>query len=146
MIIMADSHNVPFFGQNTGMILSTPSKEDNFVFIKCIKKKNNCEWEKFNEGKTVKISLMELIAISDVLNKKDNRKMWSAFHSFNNVKTPISFKWDENDEGLLWIIIDGYTRAITYPETELMKKIIDHIMEEKICFATQGKLPESKSN
>lgn len=131
---MANSHTQNFFGQKTGYIFSTNSKEETFIYIRCLKKKDNGEWEKFNESKTIKLSLLEIISLLDVLYKK--RKIWNTFHSFNDIKTPISFTWDENDVDLLWINIDNYSRPLKYPETELLKRLIEHIVNEKIEYST----------
>lgn len=131
---MADQHNQNFFGQKTGLIVSSNLKEEPFIFIRCLKKKKDGEWQKFEESKVIKLSLLEIVAISDVLNGK--RKIWNTFHSFNESKTPISFAWDEHDSDLLWVNIDEYSRPLNYPETELMKRLIDHILEEKICYST----------
>lgn len=131
---MTDQHNQNFFGQKTGLIVSSNLREEPFIFIRCLKKKKDGEWQKFEESKVIKLSLLEIVAISDVLNGK--RKIWNTFHSFNESKTPISFAWDEHDSDLLWINIDEYSRPLNYPETELMKRLIDHILEEKICYST----------
>ncbi len=144
MVNMTNSHTQNFFGQKTGLIFSTNKKEESFMFIRCLKKKKNGEWQKFNESKVVKISLLETISILDVLNGK--RKIWNTFHSFNNTKTPISFAWDEYDSELLWINIDDYSRPLNYPETELLKRLIKHIVNEKIEFATIRKELRTENN
>ena len=38
---MTDNHAVSFFGQKTGIIVTSPSKSDANIFMKCIKKKEN---------------------------------------------------------------------------------------------------------
>jgi len=43
---MVDSHLKSFFGQNTGIIVSSYSSSDPFTFIHCFKKKPNGIWEK----------------------------------------------------------------------------------------------------
>ena len=95
---MVDRHNQSFFGQSSGMTLISASKSDPFIFIKCIKKKNDGNWEKpsLGEGKTVKCNLDEIVMILEVL--KGKRKAWSSYHNFNDSKTSISFKWDEKSE------------------------------------------------
>ncbi|MHA1727173.1 MAG: hypothetical protein ACTSWY_00395 [Promethearchaeota archaeon] len=137
---MGNNHNLSFFGQKTGMIFSTKSRNEMFLYIRCLKKKKSGDWENFNESKTVKLSLIEIISIADILNKK--RKIWSTFHSFNNIKTPISLAWDEYDSDLLWINIDDYSRPLNYPENELLRRLINHIIDEKIKFATVWKEKE----
>jgi hypothetical protein len=132
-----DQHTQNFFGQKTGLMISTDAKENPYLFIRCIKKKANGDWEKYSESKNVKLSLLEIVSINDVLNKK--RKLWSTFHSYNEIKTPISFTWDDHDPDLLWINIDEYSRPLNYPETELLRLLIIHILDEKIIFATVRK-------
>jgi hypothetical protein len=134
-----DQHSQDFFGQKSGLIVSTDAKENPYLFLTCIKKKANGDWEKYSEGKKVKLSLLEIVAISDILNKK--RKLWSTFHLYKEEKTPISFTWDEKAEDLLWINVDEYSRPLNYPETELLRLLILHILQEKIECATIRKEP-----
>lgn len=131
---MADQHSQNFFGQKTGLILDSDAKNKPHIFIRCLRKKKTGKWEKFDESKVVKLSLLELIAIYDVLDHK--RKLWNTFHQFKEIKTPISFAWDEYDDDLLWINIDNYSRPLNYPQTELLRRILSHIIEEKIAYAT----------
>ncbi|MHA1871647.1 MAG: hypothetical protein ACTSXF_11910 [Promethearchaeota archaeon] len=139
---MTDTHHQPFFGQKSGIIISSRQKSDPFILIKCIKKKADGTWEKHHEGKAVKISIKEMICINDVLNKR--RKIWSTFHSFNDNKTSISFAWDEHDEDLLWINIDNYARPLNYPDTEFLRLLIQHLLNEKIEYATLNHYQEKK--
>lgn len=131
---MVDEHSQNFFGQKTGLILSSNAKNDPYVFIRCLRKKKNGKWENFSESKVVKISLLELVSIYDVVDHK--RKLWNTFHQFNDIKTPISFAWDEYDDDLLWINIDNYSRPLNYPQTELLRRILHHLIDEKIEFST----------
>jgi len=133
MVIM-DKHSQDFFGAKSGLIVSTDSKDSPYLFLRCIKKKKDDTWEKYPEGRVVKLSLLEIVAINDVLNKK--RTIWSTFHSYKEEKTPISFTWDEKDSDLLWINVDEYSRPLNYPETELLRLLIGHILGEKIECAT----------
>jgi len=134
---MTDIHNKSFFGQKVGMILSSRSKTDPFIFLKFLKKKANNEWEKPSkgEGKTIKISIEEMITIISVIYKKLPK--WSGFHSFKEDKTSISLNWDERDE-LLWIRVDEYAKSLRFPQTEFLKLLIEHLIKEKISFATSG--------
>ena len=94
---MVDKHSQSFFGQSTGLTLLSSSRNDPYLYFKCIKKKQNGSWEKpsAGEGKTIKCNLDEIIMILQVLKK--NEKAWSSFHNFNDSKTQISFKWDEKN-------------------------------------------------
>ena len=144
---MTDIHNKSFFGQKVGMILSSRSKTDPFIFFKFLKKKANNEWEKPSkgEGKTIKISIEEMITILNVLHRKLLK--WNGFHSFKEEKTAISLNWDEKDE-LLWIRVDEYAKSLKFPQTEFLKLLIEHLIKEKISYATSGNitLNEKKSS
>lgn len=138
---MVDKHTQNFFGQKTAIIVDSNRKDEPCIFIRCLKKKKDGEWQNFSESKVTKFSLLEIIAINDVLSGK--RKTWNTFHVFNEVKTPISFAWDEHDFDLLWINIDEYSRPLNYPETELFRRLMEHLVEEKVANATiKGEIPE----
>ena len=139
--IMVDRHNQSFFGQSSGMSLISSSKSDPFIFIKCIKKKNNGSWEKpsLGEGKTIKCNLDEMVMILEVL--KRNRKAWSSYHNFNNSKTSISFKWDENSEDKLYINIASYSKMLSFSQIIILKMLLEHLLKEKIEYAT---IPNTK--
>ena len=138
---MVNRHNQSFFGQSSGMTLISSSKSDPFIFIKCIKKKNNGSWEKpsLGEGKTIKCNLDEIVMILEVL--KGNRKAWSSYHNFNNNRTSISFKWDENSEDKLYINIASYSKMLSYSQIIILKLLLEHLLKEKIEYAT---IPSTK--
>ena len=138
-----DQHNLSFFGQKTAVIVMSTSKSEPHVMVKCIKKKNNNEWEKpsQNEGKYVKFSLRELIQFHAVLIRE--MKEFSTFHKFKDQSTSIRIAWDEYDTNLLWINIGEYSRPISFPDTELLKRFLAHLIEEKIEFATGLLVPEN---
>ncbi|MHA1396054.1 MAG: hypothetical protein ACTSRZ_21325 [Promethearchaeota archaeon] len=140
---MVDKHNQTFFGQKTCIILSSNSKSDPWIYIRCIKKKKSGDWQKFSEGKVIKISLLEMFSIYAVLSGE--KKIWNTFHSFTDRKTPISFAWDEYDEDLLWVSIDDYSRALSYPEIKLLKRLLDHLIDEKIEFGTTRNIAENSN-
>ena len=64
---MTDSHSYSFFGQNTGMILRSYSKQESIIFLHFFKQKANGAWEKPSEkeGKLIKLSLEEMVLILD---------------------------------------------------------------------------------
>ena len=82
---MTDTHSKSFFGQATGMIISSSSKTEDYIFVTCIKKKPDSSWEKptLKEGKTVRLSLEEIIMILRVLNRK--AKNWISYHDYQGV-------------------------------------------------------------
>lgn len=131
---MVDSHNQSFFGQNTGLFVQSSSKDEQFIFLKLIKKKPDGSWEKLTnkEGIAIKCGLEEIIMILDVLQK--NREKWATVHEYNEDKKSISLNWDKDDR--LWIHVDNYTKQLVFPQTELFKMLLEHILQEKIEFST----------
>ena len=133
---MVDKHSQSFFGQSTGLTLLSSSKSDSFIFFKCIKKKPDGSWEKpsLGEGKTIKCNLDEIIMILEVLHR--NNDSWSSFHNFNDVKTQISFKWEDGAKKKLLIYIGNYSKMLNFAQTEIFRLLLEHILQEKIEYAT----------
>ena len=133
---MVDKHSQSFFGQSTGLTIRSSSKTEQFIFLKCIKKKPDGSWEKpsLGEGKTIKCNLDEIVMILDVLNR--NRASWTSFHNFNGVKTQISFKWEDDAKQKLLIYIGKYSKMLKFAQIEIFRLLLKHILEEKIEFAT----------
>ncbi len=133
---MTNNHSQSFFGQETGLTINSTSKKENFIFIKCIKKKSDGAWEKpsLGEGKTVKLSLDEMVMILKVLKKI--KRSWSSFHSYKENKTQISFNWEKNGENKLWINIENYSKLLKEAQIEIFKLLLRHLIKEKIEFAT----------
>ena len=69
---MTDYHIKTFYGQKSSIILESPSKSVAHIFISIINRKEDGTWERKaeGEGKTVKISMEEIICILEVLKKK----------------------------------------------------------------------------
>jgi len=142
---MVDKHSQSFFGQSTGLTLLSSSKSDSFIFFKCIKKKPDGSWEKpsLGEGKTIKCNLDEIVMILDVLQR--NCDSWSSYHNFKDVKTQISFKWEDGAKKKLLIYIGNYSKMLNFSQTEIFRLLLEHILEEKIEFATISKMPSGKA-
>ena len=142
---MVDKHSQSFFGQSTGLTLLSSSKSDSFIFFKCIKKKPDGSWEKpsLGEGKTIKCNLDEIVMILDVLQR--DSASWSSYHNFNEVKTQISFKWENEAKKKLLIYIGNYSKMLNFSQTEIFRLLLKHILEEKIEFATISKMPSGKA-
>ncbi len=142
---MVEKHSQSFFGQSTGLTLLSSSKSDSFIFFKCIKKKPDSSWEKpsLGEGKTIKCNLDEIVMILDVLQR--NSDSWSSYHNFNDVKTQISFKWENEDKKKLLIYIGNYSKMLNFSQTEIFRRLLAHILDEKIEFATISKMPSGKA-
>ena len=142
---MVDKHSQSFFGQSTGLTLLSSLKSDSFIFFKCIKKKPDGSWEKpsLGEGKTIKCNLDEIVMILDVLQR--NSDSWASYHNFNDVKTQISFKWEDGAKKKLLIYIGNYSKMLNFSQTEIFRLLLKHILEEKIEFATISKMPSGKA-
>ena len=142
---MVDKHSQSFFGQSTGITLVSSSKTDSFIFFKCIKKKSDGSWEKpsLGEGKTIKCNLDEIVMILDVLKK--NKDSWSSYHNFNDVKTQISFKWENDAKQKLLIYIGKYSKMLNYAQTEIFRMLLKHLLKEKIEFATISNISSKKN-
>lgn len=142
---MANSHNRSFFGQNTALIIQDASKKEDWLFFRCIKRKKGNIWEKPSqgEGKVIKISLDELVMILKVLTgEKDS---WTTYHRYNGTNTQISLNWQEK---ILWMNIGDYSKMLDEAQIEIMRLLLDHILREKIEYATisQSNTGEFNSN
>jgi antitoxin component YwqK of YwqJK toxin-antitoxin module len=140
---MVDSHSKSFFGQNTGMIVSSSSSSDPFIFIHCIKKKPDGIWEKpsINEGKVIKISLEEIVMILRVLNRQTLN--WQSHHIYKEKKTSLSFSWEDEDTNILWINIGIYSKMLNLAQAEILRLLLIHLLREKIFYST---IPKRTSN
>ncbi len=134
---MADKHNQSFFGQKVGIIIKTNKKDEPYIFFHCIRKNENGEWEKpsFKEGKIVKFSIDEIIELIFVLSQKKSE--WNTIHTFNDENTKITIKRDEESQ-TFWVIIGNYSRYLKFPQSEFLRRLLEHILQEKIEYATTG--------
>lgn len=132
---MVDQHSYSFFGQTNGLIIKSPSKEDPFIFFTCIKKKQEGAWEKpsSGEGKTIRMSLEEMVMILEVL--KGNNSSWNTQHTYQEENTPITFSWDEKNKDKMWVVIGPYKKLLTFPQVEIFRMLLKHILKEKIKYA-----------
>ena len=142
---MTNNHSQSFFGQATGLTINSTSKDDPFIFLKCIKKKPDGTWEKPSqgEGKTIKLSLDEMVMVLKVLKRKI--ESWSSFHSYKENKTQISFSWEGNGGNKLWINIGNYSKLLTEAQIEIFKLLVKHLIKEKIEFATISNISKQRA-
>ncbi|TFG22737.1 MAG: hypothetical protein EU529_09570 [Promethearchaeota archaeon] len=142
---MTNNHNQSFFGQATGLTINSTSKDDPFIFLKCIKKKPDGTWEKPSqgEGKTIKLSLDEMVMVLKVLKRKI--ESWSSFHSYKENKTQISFSWEGNGGNKLWINIGNYSKLLAEAQIEIFKLLVKHLIKEKIEFATISNISKQRA-
>lgn len=133
---MVDKHNYSFFGKKYGVILQSSAKNEPFIFLQCVKEKGNGSWEKPSqgEGKRIKCNLEEIIMILQVLTK--NIGKWSTYHTFKEESTQISFNWDENNKQILFIKIGDYAKKLNWSQIEILRRLLEHILVEKIENAT----------
>ncbi len=143
---MVDNHSYSFFGQKVGLIIQSAQKNEPYMFFRLIKCKNDGSWEKpsSGEGKIIKFSLEEIVYILRVLNKEVIS--WSSYHTFKDNKTQISFKWEKEEKGKLWIHIGSYSKVLEYSQFMILKMLLEHILEEKIEFATIPNSPKKGSS
>ena len=135
---MADFHTKTIYGQNSSIIVTSPTKMVPYIFLSCINRKEDGTWEKTTkgEGKTVKISIEEMICILEVLNRKSAN--WRGYHIFEDRKTEIYVGWEDKSRQVLQIKIGDYKKKLRFPNINLMTFLLDHILTEKIEFATSG--------
>ncbi|MFX0069649.1 MAG: hypothetical protein ACFFAO_00950 [Candidatus Hermodarchaeota archaeon] len=135
---MADFHSKSFFGQNSGIIINSPAKLVPYIFLQSIKRKSDGNWEKPSkgEGKTVKISIEEIICILEVLKRKSAN--WRGYHVFKDYNTEIYVGWESEAREVLRIKIGDYKKKLKFPNTTFLSLLLEHILKEKIEFATSG--------
>lgn len=131
---MVNNHTKTFFGEKTALTVQSISKEDLFIFIKIFKKKKEGLWEKpsLGEGRIIKCSLEEIVSILQVIRYKTNE--WSNYRIFKNKKTQFSFQWVLNNQ--LEIKIEDYSIRLKFEQKEILKMLLEHLLEEKIIYAT----------
>jgi len=137
---MADKHNKSFFGHNTGIIIESPKKSVPYIFLTCIKRKDDGTWEKTSkgEGKTVKLSIEEIICILEVI--KGNHAKWRGYHVFKDYRTEILVSWEDETKQTIVLKVSDYEKKMSFPNLNFFKLLLDHLLLEKIEFATTGEL------
>jgi len=136
---MTDYHTKTFYGQKSSITLTSPSKSAPYVFLSCINRKEDGTWENTaeREGKTVKINIEEIICILEVLLKKSAN--WRGFHVFKERKTEIYVGWEKESREIVQIRIGEYIKKLRFPNLNFFTLMLEHILSEKIEFATSGK-------
>ncbi|MHA1240989.1 MAG: hypothetical protein ACTSQU_09355 [Promethearchaeota archaeon] len=136
---MTDYHIKTFYGQKSSITLTSPSKSTPYIFLSCINRKKDGTWERTSEGegRTVKISIEEIICILEVLLKKSAN--WRGFHVFKERKTEIYLGWEKESREVVQIKIGEYIKKLSFPNLNFFTLMLEHILSEKIEFATSGK-------
>ncbi|MHA1491293.1 MAG: hypothetical protein ACTSRI_16785 [Promethearchaeota archaeon] len=140
---MTNKHSQSFFGQKTALIVQSNLKSEPFAYLTCIEKKADGSWERFSqgEGKTIKISLEEIVMMLEVLRRK--LPIWSTLHEYRGEKTQISLNWEEQKDQILWIKIGKYSKMMTISQIEIFKLLLEHLLKEKIKHGTSY-FPENR--
>ncbi|MFX1487776.1 MAG: hypothetical protein ACFFBI_01420 [Promethearchaeota archaeon] len=135
---MTDYHNKAFYGQNSVVSITSTQKTVPYIFLSIMNRKADGTWEsvKKGEGKTVKISIEEIICILEVLHKKSAN--WRGYHVFKERKTEIYVGWENDSRQVLQIKVGGYKKKFRFPNLEFLMLLLEHILNEKIEFATSG--------
>ena len=138
MNFLADFHTKTFFGQKSSLVISSPTKMVPYIFLSCINRKEDGIWENTSkgEGKTVKLSIEEIICILEVLYRRSAN--WRGYHVFKDRKTEIYVGWEDESRQVLKIKIGDYEKKIRFPNLNLLTLMFEHILNEKIEFATSG--------
>ncbi|MBY8984729.1 MAG: hypothetical protein KGD65_06670 [Candidatus Lokiarchaeota archaeon] len=141
---MADFHTKTFYGQKTSLLISSPAKIVPYIFLSCINRKDDGTWEKTakGEGKTVKLSIEEIICILEVLYRRSAN--WRGYHVFKERKTEIYAGWEDEKRLVLLIKIGEYMKKLRFPNLNFFTLLLEHLLSEKIEFATSGTF-ESKT-
>ncbi|MFX1287864.1 MAG: hypothetical protein ACFFFY_04805 [Promethearchaeota archaeon] len=141
---MTDYHIKTFYGQKSSLLLKSPSKSTPYVFLSIINRKEDGTWEKTSEGegKTVKITIEGIICILEVLHR--NSANWRGFHVFKERKTEIYVGWEKESHQVVQIKIGNYIKKLRFPNLNFFTLMLEHILTEKIEFATSG-TTEAKS-
>ncbi|MFX1452974.1 MAG: hypothetical protein ACFFCM_19210 [Promethearchaeota archaeon] len=142
---MADFHTKTFYGQKTSVRITSPTKQVPYIFLSCIGRKTDGSWEKPSEGegKTVRLSIEEIICILEVLNRRSAN--WRGYHVFKDRKTEIYVGWEDESRQVLQFKIGNYKKKLRFPNLNLLTLILNHILSEKVEFATSGAF-ETKTN
>jgi hypothetical protein len=109
-----------------------------YVFLSCINRKDDGTWEKTTkgEGKTVRISIEEIICIIEVLHRRSAN--WRGYHVFKDRKTEIYVGWEDESHQVLRVKIGDYIKKLRFPNLNFLTLMLEHILSEKIEFATSG--------
>ena len=136
-------HNYSFFGQKTGMLLDSAEINQPNLYLRFLKKKQDGSWEKPSqrEGKNIKLTLLEMIAILRIFRTQNSK--WSTVHRFGEDTTSITV---ENKNNIISFMISGYAKQLKYPESILFTDLLDHIYQEKIINATGSNLKSNGKN
>ncbi|MHA1309499.1 MAG: hypothetical protein ACTSWR_01080 [Candidatus Helarchaeota archaeon] len=139
---MTEHHNFSFFGMNEALIILTHSYDDK-VHFNFIRKKDDNNWEKLDEGLHIELNLKELSKILDFL--EHDEKTLVIIHQHPDSKKVKEFKFEKSKNKKLKqriLFISGtilniptyrpYKRELINEDIRIFTKILDHLETEKI--------------
>jgi hypothetical protein len=131
---MVNNHKRTFFGEDAAITIQSTSRGEESLFLSAFGKLSEKEWEKPSQGqgKKIKLSLEELVSVLRVL--KQETKSWSTYHTFKSQNTPIAFNWTDKES--LSIKIEVYFVDLDYAQIQVLRLLLEHILNEKIIYAT----------
>ena len=142
---MVKQHNYTFFGREVALTVQSSSWSEDFLFLRCIKKKEGGSWEKPSqgEGKSIKISLDEMVMILQVLTQVKSK--WTGHHTFKDQETNFVFEWEGDENDLFWAEIGEYKKPLDFSNVEVFRRLLEHLLDEKIEHATVSKIQRAAS-
>ncbi|MHA1190972.1 MAG: hypothetical protein ACTSP9_01590 [Promethearchaeota archaeon] len=146
---MVDTHDYSFFGKSTGLILRSRKLNEPFIFLTCVRKKRDGKWEKTSqgEGKTIRLSLEEMVSVKEVFKKCPSS--WKSVHKYKEDMTSIEFVSREKQSLPYLLKIGTYPKPFTFAQGEIFRMLLEHLIIEKIenlnTFKKSTKTNEFKS-
>jgi len=135
---LTNYHVKSFYGVETALIFTSPSQKIPYITLNCLKKKNNKDWEDLSkgEGKTIHLSMEEIICMLEVLKKKISH--WHGYHVFREDKTEIHVGWEDESRQVVIFKIEDYVKKLRFPNLNFLTLLLEHVLSEKIIHATSG--------
>jgi len=97
-----------------------------------VRKKRDGNWEKTSqgEGKTIRLSLEEMVSIKEVFKKCPSS--WKSVHKYKEEMTSIDFDSRENQSLPYLLKIGTYPKPLTFAQGEIFRMLLEHLITEKI--------------
>ena len=97
-----------------------------------MRKKRDGNWEKTSqgEGKTIRLSLEEMVSVKEVFKKCPSS--WKSVHKYKEDMTSIEFVSRENQSLPYLIKIGTYPKPLTFAQGEIFRMLLEHLITEKI--------------
>ncbi|MBY9004891.1 MAG: hypothetical protein KGD73_13025 [Candidatus Lokiarchaeota archaeon] len=97
-----------------------------------MRKKRDGNWEKTSqgEGKTIRLSLEEMISIKEIYKKCPSS--WNSVHKYKGEMTSIEFVSRENPSLPYLLKIGTYPKPLTFSQGEILRRLLEHLITEKI--------------